>query len=188
MKMSEFNTDEPEAAKNTDTLLFSEVEDDYYSPSCHMTKGRALGINVGGTVVIKPLREWFKAIAQLKECREELKDRCADLEFEYNGRIKAENEIDRLEKQKRDQRWLLEEWLATPFFDTEEAWAEWAGWFRDEIEKVVYDAKSITIEQRTKDDIKARIISSFAGHDIHSLDPVNITIDEILEAIEGAGH
>jgi len=41
--------------------------------------------------------------------------------------------------------------------------------------------------RRTKEAIKARIISSFAGHDIHSLDPVNVTIDEILEAIDSAG-
>lgn len=129
--MSEFNTDEPEAAENTDTPLFSEVEDDYYSPSCRMTKGRALGIDVGGTVIVKPLREWFEAVNQLKECREGRK-------FLFTW----------------EQLRLAEKLL----------------------------------EQRTKDDIKARIISSFAGHDIHSLDPVNVTIDEILEAVDSGGE
>lgn len=44
-----------------------------------------------------------------------------------------------------------------------------------------------TIEQRIREAIKTRIISSFAGHDIHSLDPVNVTIDEILEAVDSVG-
>ncbi len=60
--MSEMHPDEMRAAKNTDTPLFSEIEDDYYSPSCHMTKTRELGINVGGTVFVRSLREWFKAM------------------------------------------------------------------------------------------------------------------------------
>ncbi len=56
------DTDEPQAVKNPDTPLFSEVDEDYYSPSCHMTKDRTLGINVGGAVIVKPLREWFQAL------------------------------------------------------------------------------------------------------------------------------
>ncbi len=48
---------------------------------------------------------WLKHTARqiaidLKVCREYLKDRCEDLAFEYNGRIKAEKEIDRLEEDK----------------------------------------------------------------------------------------
>ena len=48
-------------AKNTDMQLFAEVKGDYYSPSCHMTKDRKLGISVGGYVIVKSLREWHKA-------------------------------------------------------------------------------------------------------------------------------
>ena len=60
--MSKFNMEAMRAAQNTDTHLFSEIEDDYYSPSCRMTKERTLGINVGGKVIIRSLREWFKAL------------------------------------------------------------------------------------------------------------------------------
>lgn len=42
---------------NTDTHLFSEVD---YAPSCHMTKERSLGINVGGNVYVMPLQDWHK--------------------------------------------------------------------------------------------------------------------------------
>ena len=63
-----------------------------------------------------------------------------------------------------------------------------AAWFaeRDKDSKLFVEEQR-AIEQRTKEAIKARIISSYAGHDIHSLDPVNITIDEILEAIDSVG-
>jgi hypothetical protein len=50
--------------KNTDTELFYEIDGDYYSPSCHMTKDKKLGINVGGTVIVKPLQEWHKLKAE----------------------------------------------------------------------------------------------------------------------------
>ena len=52
-----------------------------------------------------------EAINQLKACREELKDRCEDLEFEYNGRIKAEKEIDGLEKIEQRTQDAIREYL-----------------------------------------------------------------------------
>ena len=73
------------------------------------------------------------------------------------------DEIDRLERELK----IKEDYIATLF---------------DEC-----DSCRPKIEHRTKEACKARIISSFAGHDIHSLDPVNITIDEILEAIDSTG-
>jgi hypothetical protein len=43
---------------NTDRELWRETPDDYYSPSIHVTAGGGIGINVGGTVVVRPVREW----------------------------------------------------------------------------------------------------------------------------------
>ena len=69
-------------------------------------------------------------IEQLKECREELKQQDSKI---------------------RDRDWLLEEWLATPFFETKAEWEKWVNWFREEVEQVVENAKPLTIEQRTKE-------------------------------------
>lgn len=45
---------------NTDKELWREIEDDYYSPSIHVTEHGGIGINVGGCVAVKPVREWHK--------------------------------------------------------------------------------------------------------------------------------
>lgn len=45
-------------AANTDRELWREREGDYYSPSIHVTAQGAIGINVGGTVHVRTLREW----------------------------------------------------------------------------------------------------------------------------------
>jgi hypothetical protein len=50
----------PVASMNTDRELWREVEGDYYAPSIHVTKSGGIGINVGGSVYVKPLREWHK--------------------------------------------------------------------------------------------------------------------------------
>jgi len=47
-------------AANTDHELWREVEGDYYSPSIHVTAGGGIGINVGGLVIVKTLREWHR--------------------------------------------------------------------------------------------------------------------------------
>lgn len=48
------------AAKNTDRELWRERPDDHYSDSVHVTQGGGIGINCGGYVVVKTLREWHK--------------------------------------------------------------------------------------------------------------------------------
>lgn len=45
---------------NTDKHLWRKVKEDYYSPSIHVTKEDNIGINVSGTVIVKPIEEWFK--------------------------------------------------------------------------------------------------------------------------------
>ena len=44
---------------NTDKNIWRKIKDDYYSPSIHVTKEGNIGINVGGTVIVKPIEEWF---------------------------------------------------------------------------------------------------------------------------------
>lgn len=46
------------ASMNTDRTIWREVAGDYYSPSIHVTAGGGIGINVGGTVIVKTLAEW----------------------------------------------------------------------------------------------------------------------------------
>jgi hypothetical protein len=55
--------DEP-VVKNTDRELWRET-DDYYAPSIHVTLGGGIGINVGGTVYVMPLRDWHALPARL---------------------------------------------------------------------------------------------------------------------------
>lgn len=59
--------DEPRAHANTDRELWRETPGDYYSPSIHVTKGGGIGINVGGTVIVRPVREWHAAMADRDE-------------------------------------------------------------------------------------------------------------------------
>ncbi|PFP30235.1 hypothetical protein COJ96_05855 [Bacillus sp. AFS073361] len=50
--MSEF------ANVNTDKEIWREIEGDYYAPSIHVHSSGKIGINVGGTVHIKDVRDW----------------------------------------------------------------------------------------------------------------------------------
>jgi hypothetical protein len=43
---------------NTDVELWREVPDDYYAPSIHVTAQGGIGMNVGGYVVVMPIRKW----------------------------------------------------------------------------------------------------------------------------------
>jgi len=56
------------AAQNTDTELYREPDQtgngDYYSPNLFLTKEGNIGINVGGLVIVRSLREWHALAAQ----------------------------------------------------------------------------------------------------------------------------
>ena len=54
---------EPLPALNTDRELWREREGDYYSDSIHVTEGGGIGMNCGGHVIVKPIREWFALAA-----------------------------------------------------------------------------------------------------------------------------
>lgn len=58
-----------QAAANTDRELWREGGGDgngmsYYEPSIHVTERGGIGINVGGTVFVKTLREWHALAAE----------------------------------------------------------------------------------------------------------------------------
>ena len=45
---------------NTDKELWREKEDDFYSPSIHVTKDGKIGINIGGYVIVQDIRKWHE--------------------------------------------------------------------------------------------------------------------------------
>jgi len=57
-----------DAALNTDRELYREPDKngigDYYCHSIHVTKEGGIGINVGGFVIVKTLREWFHLVPE----------------------------------------------------------------------------------------------------------------------------
>lgn len=55
--MNDHNIDQT-AKVNTDKLIYRADPDDFYSPSLHITADGALGIDVGGRVIVKPIKEW----------------------------------------------------------------------------------------------------------------------------------
>jgi hypothetical protein len=49
-----------QAFQNTDREVWRETQGDFYSNSVHLTATGGLGINVGGTVYVKPPAEWHR--------------------------------------------------------------------------------------------------------------------------------
>jgi hypothetical protein len=61
-------------AQNTDRELWRERDGDFYADSIHVTKDGRIGMNVGGTVFVMPIKAWHEAAA--------LRDRLAQPEPE----------------------------------------------------------------------------------------------------------
>jgi hypothetical protein len=55
---------------NTDREIWRETPDDFYAPSIHVTQGGGIGINVGGMVNVKPVREWHALASSQATIRE----------------------------------------------------------------------------------------------------------------------
>ena len=53
------------AVLNTDRELWRERDGDYYADSVHVTEGGGLGIQVGGHVIVKTLKEWHRAASEM---------------------------------------------------------------------------------------------------------------------------
>lgn len=50
---------------NTDREIWREREGDYYADSIHVTEQGGIGINCGGHVIVKPVREWHRLASAL---------------------------------------------------------------------------------------------------------------------------
>lgn len=76
---------ENEACENTDREIYREPDKtgngSYYSDSIHVTKDGGIGINCGGHVIVKPLKDWFALAAPVR--------------YQLHGEL-AEREIERL--------------------------------------------------------------------------------------------
>ena len=64
-------TDEQKCYANTDRELYREPDKtgngDYYSDSIHVTDRGSIGINVGGDVIVMPLRLWHEAATAYRD-------------------------------------------------------------------------------------------------------------------------
>ncbi|CAM3636516.1 hypothetical protein [Mesobacillus zeae] len=49
-----------QAYVNTDREIWRETKDDYYAPSIHVTADGKIGIDIGGYVFVKDVRDWHK--------------------------------------------------------------------------------------------------------------------------------
>jgi len=49
-----------EAAASKDKLLWRRNPDDAFSPSIHVTEHGAIGMNVGGLVIVMPVEKWHE--------------------------------------------------------------------------------------------------------------------------------
>ena len=56
--------------QNTDKELWRK-SDDYYDDSIHVTAQGQIGINCGGNVIVKDLREWHKLVADIEDQKAE---------------------------------------------------------------------------------------------------------------------
>lgn len=61
-----------QAAANTDRELWRERPGDFYADSLLVTINNGIGLNVGGTVIVKPIREWHKEGAKAEKLKEAL--------------------------------------------------------------------------------------------------------------------
>lgn len=61
------------AAQNTDRELWREREGDFYADSLHVTQRGGIGINSGGRVIVKPVRDWHAEVARYQWLRDNLR-------------------------------------------------------------------------------------------------------------------
>lgn len=73
-------TNEQKTCKNTDRELWREAPGDYYANSIHVTEKGGIGIDVGGTVIVKPLSEWH-ALGEGEKSMSNLERRVQRLEY-----------------------------------------------------------------------------------------------------------
>lgn len=90
MSNIELTAEEGTACENTDKHLWPLVSDDAFAPSVHATKDGSIGINVGGHVIVMPIRKWHMlAIAKQREAQLNLELR---EHIEQKAELLAENQ------------------------------------------------------------------------------------------------
>jgi hypothetical protein len=57
---------------NTDRELWRERDGDAYADSVHVTTNGGIGINCGGQVIVRPIREWHRLARQVESLRSAL--------------------------------------------------------------------------------------------------------------------
>lgn len=70
------------ACENTDREIWrgpDEGDGDAYADSLHITSDGGLGINCGGSVQVKPIREWHRLADEVRRLREVLRHADIDL-------------------------------------------------------------------------------------------------------------
>lgn len=67
-----------EMVRNTDRELWRETPGDYYAPSLHVTEGGGIGMNVGGFVIVKPIREWHALLDELERVSAKYENACKE--------------------------------------------------------------------------------------------------------------
>ena len=80
---------DPAENTNTDTEIWRERPGDYYSDALFVTIDGALGIDVGGTVFVKPLRKWQELEAENAKLRAAI-DECLLLSDGGSGDLAIE--------------------------------------------------------------------------------------------------
>ena len=65
-------SDNNRCGKNTDIEIWREKKDDYYADSIHITEKNDVGLNCGGPVQVKPIREWHKLAEENAKLKQEL--------------------------------------------------------------------------------------------------------------------
>jgi 3-oxoacyl-[acyl-carrier-protein] synthase III len=77
---------EDKTHKNTDKEIWRKVNDDYYSPSIHVTEQDGIGINISGMVIVKPVEEWYRLAIECDKYNEKDK-KIAELERQRDAAV-----------------------------------------------------------------------------------------------------
>ena len=96
---------EPIENENTDTEIWRERPGDYYSDTLFITIDGALGIDIAGTVFVKPLRKWQELEADNAKLRAAL-DESIGLQSRYAKLLNMYDDGKRMIFQSSDE-WLV---------------------------------------------------------------------------------
>lgn len=89
--------------QNTDREIWNARDDNGYGPSIHVTSEGRIGINVGGTVIVRRVVDWHSSQEDLDSVREELRKCKAKLTRHWDDLLAYREEL-RTQLQKAYQR------------------------------------------------------------------------------------